>query len=138
MAYGVKFRLEFSDVLGNGKKIEILQDGYTGSVLDLVGTDDPLEITWDQDDNFYNPIIGSTCQINLFVTDDTNYDDFYDADEREYKIKISYKDSLDAYQTYWEGWLLVDQFQESVTTTPFQIALRGYDGLGSLNGFTQP
>lgn len=138
MAYGVKFRLEFSDVLGNGKKIEILKDGYTGSVLDLVGTDDPLEITWDQDDNFYNPIIGSTCQINLFVTDDTNYDDFYDADEREYKIKISYKDSLDAYQTYWEGWLLVDQFQESVTTTPFQIALRGYDGLGSLNGFTQP
>ena len=138
MAYSVKFRLEFSDILGNGKKIEILKDGYSGSVLDLVGTDNPLEIKWDQDDNFYNPIIGSTCQINLFVTDLTNYDDFYEADEREYKIKISYKDSLDAYQTYWEGWLLVDQFQEAVTSTPYEIVLKGYDGLGSLDGFTQP
>jgi hypothetical protein len=140
MAYEVKFRLEFSDVLGNGKKIEILKDGYsdTGPVYDLVATDDPLQITWDQDDNFYDPIIGSTCQINLFVTDLTNYDNFYDADEREYKIKISYKDSSNNYQTYWQGWLLVDQFQEAVTTTPYPITLRGYDALGSLDGFTQP
>jgi len=138
MAYGVKFRLEFSDDLENGKKIEILKDGYTGTVYDLVGTNDPVQISWDQDDNFYDPIIGSTCQVNLFVTDTTNYDDFYIADEREYKIKISYKDSSNNYQTYWQGWLLVDQFQEAVTTTPYPITLRGYDALGSLDGFTQP
>jgi|11_taG_2_1085331.scaffolds.fasta_scaffold00104_9 hypothetical protein len=138
MAYGVKFRLEFSDDNLKGKKIEILKDGYTGSVLDLIGTSDPLQISWDQDDDFYDPIIGSTCQINLFVTDTTNYDDFYTADEREYKIKISYKDASNNYQTYWEGWLLVDQFQEAITNTPFPITLRGYDGLGSLDGFTQP
>ena len=111
MAYGVKFRLEFSDDLENGKKIEILKDGYTGTVYDLIGTN---------------------------VTDTTNYDDFYIADEREYKIKISYKDSSNNYQTYWQGWLLVDQFQEAVTSTPFPITLRGYDALGSLGGFTQP
>jgi hypothetical protein len=138
MAYGVKFRLEFSDDNLKGKKIEILKDGYSGSVLPLVGTENPLQITWDQDDDFYNPIIGSTCQINLFVTDNTNYDDFYTADEREYKIKISYKDSSDVYQTYWEGWLLVDQFQEAVTIKPFAITLKAFDGLGSLDGFTQP
>ena len=138
MAYGVKFRLEFSDDLENGKKIEILKDGYTGTVYDLIGSNDPVQISWDQDDNFYDPIIGSTCQINLFVTDTTNYDDFYIADEREYKIKISYKDSSNNYQIYWQGWLLVDQFQEAVTSTPFPITLRGYDALGSLDGFTQP
>jgi hypothetical protein len=138
MAYGVKFRLEFSDDNGKGKKIEILKDGYTGSVLALVGTNDPLQIEWSSNDDFYNPIVGSTCAINLFVTDDTNYDDFYEFDEREYKIKISYKDSLDAYQTYWEGWLLVDQFKEAVISTPYEITLKGYDGLGSLEGFTMP
>ena len=95
-------------------------------------------INWDQDDDFYNPIIGSSCQINLFVTDDTNYDDFYESDEREYKVKISYKDSSDVYQTYWEGFLLVDQFKEAVTSTPFPITLTAYDGLGSLNGYTMP
>jgi hypothetical protein len=138
MAYTVKFRLEFSDNNLKGKKIEILQDGYSGSVLDLVGTSDPLIMSWEQDDDFYNPIIGSSCQINLFVTDDTNYDNFYESYEREYKDKISYKDSSDVYQTYWEGFLLVDQFKEAVTTTPFPITLIAYDGLGSLNGFTMP
>lgn len=138
MAYGVKFRLEFSDDNLKGKKVEILQDGYTGSVLDLVGTSEPVIIDWEGDDDFYNPIVGSTCSINLFVTDSTNYDNFYSADEREYKVKISYKDSLDAYQTYWEGWLLVDQFSEAVTTTPYPITLTAYDGLGSLEGFSMP
>ena len=138
MAYGVKFRLEFSDDNLKGKKVEILKDGYTGSVLALVGTENPVEISWDQDDDFYNPIIGSTCTLNLFVTDSTNYDDFYTSDEREYKVKVSYKDSSDVYQTYWEGWLLVDQFKEAVITKPFPITLSAYDGLGSLGGFTMP
>lgn len=138
MAYGVKFRLEFSDDNLKGKKIEILKNNYSGSVLALTGTSDPVEIEWNQDDDFYNPIIGSTCTLNLFDTDSSNYDDFYEADEREYKIKISYKDSSNNYQTYWEGWLLVDQFKEAVTHKPFPITLKGYDGLGSLNGFTQP
>ena len=66
MAYGVKFRLEFSDDNLKGKKVEILKDGYTGSVLDLIGTDNPVEIDWEGDDDFYNPIIGSTCTINLY------------------------------------------------------------------------
>ena len=128
------------------KKLRFLKDGYVKSqpsdpdltIYSLVGTSEPVTIEWQSDDDFYNPIIGSTCKINLFDTDDTNYDDFYSADEREYKIRISYKDDLDAYQTYWEGWLLVDQFQEAVLTKPYQITLSGYDGLGSLGGFTAP
>ena len=138
MAYGVKFRLEFSDDNLKGKKVEILKDGYTGSVLDLIGTDNPVEIDWEGDDDFYNPIVGSTCTINLFDTDTSNYDDFYTADEREYKVKVSYKDSSDVYQTYWEGWLLVDRFREAVLTKPYPISLSAYDGLGSLSGFTAP
>ena len=88
MAYGVKFRLEFSDDNLKGKKIEILKDGYTSTVYDLVGTQNPLQIVWEQDDDFYNPIIGSTCQINLFVTDNTNYDDFYTASDRDWETVL--------------------------------------------------
>ena len=90
MAYGVKYRLEFSDVLGNGKKVEILQDGYTGSVLPMIGTGNPVQIVWDQDDDFYHPIIGSSCNVNLMVTDDVQYDNFWEADEFEYKVIVSY------------------------------------------------
>ena len=88
MAYGVKFRLDFDDVLGNGKRVEILQDSYTGDVKSLIGTADPVNIEWDGDDDVYSPIIGSTCTVNLFQTDDTDYDDFTQADEKEYKIIV--------------------------------------------------
>lgn len=138
MAYGVKYRLEFSDLESNGKKIEILKDGYTGSVLSLVGTNNPCVIDWSTDDNFYSPIKGSTCTLNLFDTDDTNYDEFYSADEREYQVKIYYKDSLDAYQLFWVGWLVVDQFQEAVLTKPYPITLKAFDGLGTLKKYFYP
>ena len=135
MAYGVKYRLEFSDDELKGKKIEILKKNYTGTVLPMVGGNDPCVISWEGDDNFYYPIIGSQCTLNLFVTDTISYDNFHEFDEREYQVKISYKDSSNNYQTYWIGWLVVDQFKEAVTSKPFGITLTAFDGLGSLDSF---
>jgi len=91
MAYGVKYRLEFSDVLGYGKKVEILKKDYTGSVFPMVGGANPVSISWQSSNDFYNTIIGSKCKLNLFVTDDVSYDDFYKFDEREYKVVVYYK-----------------------------------------------
>ena len=91
MAYGVKYRLEFSDVLGYGKKVEILKKDYTGDVLPMVGGANPVSISWQSSNDFYNPIIGSKCQLSLFVTDNVSYDDFYKFDEREYKVVVYYK-----------------------------------------------
>lgn len=91
MAYGVKYRLEFSDVLGYGKKVEILKKDYTGDILPMIGGANPVSISWQSSNDFYNPIIGSKCQLSLFVTDDVSYDDFYKFDEREYKVVVYYK-----------------------------------------------
>lgn len=135
MAYGVKYRLEFSDDNLKGKKIEILKKNYTASVNDLVATNEPCVITWESDDNFYSPIKGSQCEISLFVTDDVTYDNFYEYDEREYQVKIFYKDSGNNYQLYWIGWLVNDQFTEALQSTPYVITLKAIDGLGTLKGF---
>ena len=94
MAYGVKYRLEFSDVLGYGKKVEILKKDYTGEILPMIGTGEPVSIKWNSKDDFYTSIIGSSCQLNLIVTDEIQYDDFFRFDEREYKIKVSYSKSI--------------------------------------------
>ncbi len=138
MAYGVKYRLEFSDVNEKDKKIEILKNNYTGSVLPLIGTNDPCVITWESDDDFYSPIKGSTCTLNLFVTDTVSYDNFHEFSEREYQVKIFYKDSSSNYQLYWIGWLVVDSFREAIVSKPFQISLQAFDGLGSLDAFDMP
>ena len=100
MAYGVKFRLDFEDHEGNGRRLDILQDGYTGDILPLVGSEDPVKIKWDGDDDFYSPIIGSTCNISLYQTDETNYDDFFNEPEREYKVEVYVAQTVrDAYKT---------------------------------------
>lgn len=133
MAYGVKYRLEFSDVLGNGKKIEILKDNYSGAVLPLVGTADPVSIKWEGDDDFYSPIIGSTCTLNLFVTDDVQYDNFYAFDEEEFQIKIFYKDASNNYQLYWAGFIVTDSYKQALASPPYQISLQAHDGIGLLS-----
>ena len=138
MAYGIKYRLEFSDDLENGKKIEILKKDYTGSVLPLVGTSDPVEISWEGDDDFYSPIKGSSCLINLFVTEDVSYDNFYEFNEREYRVNLYYKDASNIYQVFWTGWIVADNFSEAITTKPFPITINALDGLGLLKSFDYP
>jgi hypothetical protein len=162
MAYGVKFRLDFEDHEGNGKRLDILKDGYTGAILPLVGGAEPVIIKWDGDDDFYSPIIGSTCTINLYETDDTNYDDFFNEPEREYKVEIYTSQSIgdalkkraedqggfvenincvdnvltttqDNYTLFWTGWLLSDQFKELMAPNPQPIQLTAIDGLGELD-----
>jgi len=88
MAYGVKYRLDFEDHEGNGRRLDILKNNYIGDILPLVGGAEPVKIKWDGDDDFYSPIIGSTCNINLYQTDETNYDDFFNEPEREYKVEV--------------------------------------------------
>lgn len=159
MAYGTKFKLEFSDVKGNLRRIEILQKDYSGQEFDLVGQANPCIIKWEGDDDFYTPIIGSTCELNLFETADTNYDQFYRASEREYKVRISTGEREDkvwntendqweqanynweeekSYEIYWEGWLQTDQYQESLQPYPNPIKLVAYDGLGTLDAYDAP
>ena len=93
MAYGVKYRLIFSDVLGHGKKVEILKKDYTGDVLPMIGGSNPVQISWQSSDDFYKPIIGSKCTLQLMVTETVQYDDFYKFDEREYKVVVYYAQS---------------------------------------------
>ncbi len=93
MAYGVKYRLIFSDVLGFGKKVEILKKDYTGDVLPMIAGANPVQISWQSSDDFYKPIIGSKCTLSLLVTDTIQYDDFYKFDEREFKVVVSYAKS---------------------------------------------
>lgn len=167
MAYGVKYRLEFSDVLGHGKKVEIFKKDYSGSVLPMIGTNNPVVIQWQSSDDFYKPIIGSRCTLNLMVTDTVQYDEFYKFDEREYKIVVSYLKSnaevyservisdggtveslncveaivsgiSNQYGVYWSGFLVVDRFIEILQDKPFNISFNAFDGLGTLADFQAP
>jgi len=137
MAYGVKFKLEFDDVSGTQFKLEILKNNYSGSISDLIGGENPVQLDWTANDDVYSPIIGSTCKIQLYETDSTNYDEFYDADEREYQVKVYVKIS-GFFTNIWKGWLVADTYNESITTTPYSVELLAIDGLGTLGVYDIP
>ena len=99
MAYGTKYRLDFSDREGNKRRLDILQKNYDGLIYPLIGTGSPASIKWEQDNDFYDPIIASNCEINLIQTDSVTYDEFYDFDEREFLVKLYYSETR---IPYWE------------------------------------
>ena len=88
MSYAPKYRLEFGDNEENPKKVEIWKRNYSGSVFPMIGTNDPVVVEWSGDNDFFKPIIGSRCTLNLYCTDETEYDDFYLFDENEYQIRV--------------------------------------------------
>lgn len=162
MAYGDKFKLYFVDAQNNPRELTIQKKNYSGDVKDLVGTSDPVILKWDSDDDIYSPLRGSTCEINLFVTKDTDYDNWYEADEREYKVILGTGSALGdktwdeiesiwaetrivwddneglGIESYWEGFLIVDRYSEAFTHKPYPIKLIASDGIGTLNGFDAP
>ena len=165
MAYGLKYELFFADAIERKMKLEIHQKDYVGSVSALVGSGRPVEIEWTGNDDIYSPFIGSRCKINLMVTDSTSYDDFYAADEREYLVKVLHFnaggnelpwEALEAewqlidttwdaefgteayYDEIWEGFIVIDRYQEQMIHKPFPISLEAICGLGTLDGFDTP
>lgn len=159
MSYAVKYRLEFSDETGIPKKLEILKKNYSGSVIDMIGGAEPVVVKWTANDDEYSPIIGSQCEITLLETPTVSYDEFFDADEREYLVKvfyqyagtgnaiwnlteIDYEDADFNWEAttatnipYWQGFIVNDNFAQVVKTQPFEIKLKAFDGLGLLDAF---
>ena len=135
MAYGVKYRLEFADIKGNKRKVEIFKNGYTGEVLPMIGTGEPVEIEWKAEEDLYEPLIGSLCTLNLLVTDDVTYDDFYLFDEREYKVVVYFEASANNWATYWSGWVVNDLYSQALVSTPYSLSITATDNLGQLDGY---
>lgn len=135
MAYGVKYRLEFSDVQGNQRKIEILKKDYNSTVFPLICDAEPMTIEWKSDDDIYEPLIGSTAKLNLKVTNEVTYDNFYEYDEREYKLILYYQELVGVWSVYWAGFITNDIYEEAIITPPYDIQITAIDGLGQLRGF---
>jgi hypothetical protein len=135
MAYGARYRLEFSDIQGNQRKIEILKKDYSGTVFPLICDGEPMTIEWKADDDIYEPLIGSSATLNLKVTNDVTYDNFYLYDEREYKLILYFQESVGVWSVYWSGFITNDVYQEAIITPPYDIQITAIDGLGQLKGF---
>jgi hypothetical protein len=96
MAYGLKYRLVFDNVFSNEilvnntqYRVSIYKDGYTGSSYSLIGTDNPVVIeTIDSEGKSFNPIISKKATVNLIVNNDFNIEEFFNADDNDFKLIV--------------------------------------------------
>lgn len=71
MAYGIRWQINFSSVAEKDYRVNILDNGWTGSVTQLTGSDEPFVIEEDDDPDTFTPIRTKTGYINI-VTDNIN------------------------------------------------------------------
>jgi len=129
MSFAVKYRIEFCDLRQLTWKIDILEDGYSGSITSLTSANNPLNIEFDSgSDVFSDPVKPSTATIRVFATTDFQLTDLYSTEDLHYLVKIYYNDTT----LFWQGWLRMDDFEEAYDDTPYEITIKAECGINYL------
>ena len=165
MAYGLRFEDTFFDVDEHRWLLRIYKRDYTGSksTNSLTLGPNAVQVFWDQKgDDFFSPIIGSSCKISMYVTEDsggtfwqdedtnwesanfswdeTNFDFVQPIDDREYKVELLYASSYSSgeyqYTSYWTGFIIQDQYSLPLKPFPYLIEFYASDLIGTLKGYS--
>ena len=75
MAYGELYRVNFFDPDEHKFLLQIYDDGYSGLVSSNLNLGaNPVVISYQQDDDFFNPIIGSSCKLQFYIDENSGGD----------------------------------------------------------------
>ncbi|HTB05337.1 MAG TPA: hypothetical protein VK806_00190 [Bacteroidia bacterium] len=140
MSYGLKYTLTFRDLVqvsyGGAKgqlwKINIYQNGFSGSSAAIIGDNSPIKLNYKKQD-LISPLCGSELTIGLYATTNNQYDEFLTAEPLQYYADIlRSQDNGSTYQTYWSGVNTTDTYTESYSNAPYNIQVKFNDGIGEL------
>lgn len=80
-SYVEKYATNFFDNDNNKYRLQIFQYGYSGSVSNNITlAKSPVVINYSQDDDYFQPIIGSTCKLRFYVEESTGGSQWEDED----------------------------------------------------------
>ena len=141
MAYGLLYNLNFSsNIAGNRKhRISIYKDGHTPTITvndnNLIGTEEPAILIWDNTDDIYSNIMSSRLEMN-FYSDDVNQADVLDildnTNPAKFKAQLYMENNSGVLQLYWEGYLSNATYEQRISSVPVTYQLIATDLLGTL------
>ena len=102
----------------------------------LIGTGEPLEITYERDYDIYKPIQGSKATLNLLVEQAGQYDDFANGTPYEWQLRVQKILTETTFEEIWCGLFNPVNSIERVSTFPFALSFTALDGLGLLEQST--
>lgn len=89
VGYGIRYRLDFCDVFGVKKRIDILKRGYTDRVITpFVGSGNPISIAYKDSDNKFNQITESEAIVRIISSPLIDLNTFYSDDETTWLVKL--------------------------------------------------
>lgn len=131
MAYFEKYFISFCNPSGQACRVSIQEDDFVGDAIELVGQADPIQITYDNSDDFkFKAIIESEASINL-VFDDAilSMSELWTSNERTFLVKHTIEGVLD-----WTGFIIPSGFDYTLKGGKYDAVLIARDGLTTLEG----
>lgn len=131
MAYTEKYFVSFCNPLGEPCRISILQDDFVGVSTELVGQQDPINIEYDNSDDFkFKGVIESKAKINL-VFDDAilSLEELWTSNEKTFLVEYTINANLE-----WTGFIVPEGFDYNLKGGKYNAVLTARDGLATLEG----
>lgn len=119
--YAARWRVEFKDLASNTVTVEILADGWEGSVTALTADESPLTTDWDDDKDMLSPV--RTGSGTLKVRDEGNLQGIMPAGTFDRLVRVSVGNSV-----RWLGFIQPQQFSREMFL-PYESATFGLSDL---------
>jgi hypothetical protein len=134
MSYGIKYRTSYKRRSGGTTTIDILENGFSGSITGLTGDSNTLTIsTSGEINNIYTPTIGSGASIKLLVPPLT-MTSLFTTDPQRYQVKCY--NGTSGTNLFWAGYVSTGLYSEDYSlggTQLVPITLSCNDGMALLD-----
>lgn len=124
MAYGVKYRFHFESIDGADYTIDVLKNGYTGSILTRSLGGAPV-LRRDSNDC----ICGTSFDFVAECAVDREYEEFGQSDPFTFKVELYNYLGQDP---IWQGYITPEIYRAPDIAPPYDVQVTATDGLGEL------
>jgi hypothetical protein len=134
--YGIKYRMEFDDLLEESQKhhrVDILERGYEGELEEIYEGATPILLRYNGNANDPNIVI-YPAEITLTLMSETpgKFAELFGPDDRKFKV-IYYVDNDP--QPFFIGFILNEFYTEPYIHEPFEVSVTATCGLGEMKNY---
>jgi hypothetical protein len=126
--YNPRLKIEYYDIENQISTIIIDEENFVGTVQEIEGQEDCLEIEYgDQSGNSLPLIYGSSCNVRFIAESNFEFMYLYSADARKHRVRFLKNSVL-----LWIGYVAPENWSEPKIGGPKQVQLVALDQLGML------
>lgn len=130
MAWVEKYRAEFKDTWGLLWTTKIYEDGFSGDLITLKHTGQPLTFEYlGNSDDIYDPIQETEVKIRVFSETNFSLADLYATEQMHFKVEVYSTNSPDPAALRFSGFVDCGNYEEPYEDVPYEVTITACCGL---------